>query len=744
MKKQVDPSVFPPKHVSVQYVLPILINVVLLTVVLAALWMNTVDMNRQLQENTKRYADDVSAQLASNISYRMQTRETYIRNLADTFSDMPESLLTEELLDRKAEYLEMEDIFLVHADGSTSLANKEDASLNKYLAEHPEIYDEPQIFFTDNNEVFFSAPIHRETGETSLLVGTRSNALLQQMLQNADFQNHGLCCIVDKDGTVIVSPTDEAPFAELNDIFKESSSTEDAEEGQRVLEDINSHRSGVAQFNSVGEDPIHLGYDFLGINDWMLLTLVTADLFSSDTAPYLVRYIVVICFLFLVTAAILCSVAWYYHRTMKQIQSVALTDPLTGGYNDLAFRIDCQSLLLEHPERCYAIIYLNIRRFKQFNEQFGVQCGDDLLRQIYQQLHSDLQKGELLSRSAEDHFYLLLECADEASVQQRLEGMLNNVDHLLSREFPFAQVLFDQGAYLIQERDADFILLSDRAKAASAYSQGGDACQFYDTALGNRLERELALDASFPHAIEHHEFQLYIQPKVRPGQETAHSGEVLVRWQHPVFGLLSPGDFIPLFERSGKICDLDFYMFEETCRLLKGWLAEGRALPLSVNLSRAHLISSDLSFLDRLKALKEQYEIPDGLIELELTESLMLERQNFRLAMTMIDRIREIGFLCSIDDFGFGYSSLALLKDLNVTAVKLDRQFFLDESKKSWLVVGQLIQLAHRLNITVVAEGIETREQVEQLQRRDCDLVQGYVHAKPMPVSDFERWPAQA
>lgn len=115
MKKQVDPSVFPPKHVSVQYVLPILINVVLLTVVLAALWMNTVDMNRQLQENTKRYADDVSAQLASNISYRMQTRETYIRNLADTFSDMPESLLTEELLDRKAEYLEMEDIFLVHA-----------------------------------------------------------------------------------------------------------------------------------------------------------------------------------------------------------------------------------------------------------------------------------------------------------------------------------------------------------------------------------------------------------------------------------------------------------------------------------------------------------------------------------------------------------------------------------------------------------------------------------------------------
>lgn len=202
--------------------------------------------------------------------------------------------------------------------------------------------------------------------------------------------------------------------------------------------------------------------------------------------------------------------------------------------------------------------------------------------------------------------------------------------------------------------------------------------------------------------------------------------------------MIFPGEFIPLFERNGKICALDFYMFEETCRLMRKWLKKGTAVPLSVNLSRAHLISSDMSFLDRFKALKEQYQIPDGLIDLELTESLMLERREMHLVMTMINHIRDMGFLCSIDDFGFGYSSLTMLKDLNVTTVKLDRQFLLNENEKSWMVVCQLIQLAHNLGMSVVAEGVDQPDQVEKLKECGCDLIQGYIYAKPMPVSDFE------
>lgn len=738
MKSKNRPSLLRRDPLKIKYVTPIAVIILLLAGVLWALLLNTMGLQSTLRQNTVDYANDMSAQLASNISYRMKTREIYIRNLADTLSEMPDTLLTKNLLERKAEYLEMDDMFLVNPDGTTLPSDEAHEGLGRYLAVHPELYTDSRIFFTDHSEVFFSAPVVRDNGEKSLLIGTRSNALLQQMLQNVDFKDQGLCCIVDQNGTVIVSATDEAPFAELNDIFTANPENEDSAEALQVLEDISAHRSGVAQFNHVGSKPILLGYDFLEINDWMLLTLVTADLFGETTAPYMLRYIAIICILSFAVIIVLSSVAWYYRRTLRHIRSIALTDPLTNGQNELAFRINCENLLQEYPDRDFAIVYLNIRNFRQFNEHFGVKQGDELLRLIYQHLHDSLLEGELLSRSAGDHFYLLLECSDEASVRRRLNSMLEGLKPVLTNIFSFDQLRFDQGAYLIQDRVSDFMILSDRAKAASTYPLKDDSCRFYDDALGHQLEREHALDVSFPDAIKNHEFHIYIQPKVCPHRHSVSGGEVLVRWQHPEFGLLSPGEFIPLLERNGKICDLDFYMFEEVCRLMKDWLNEDRAIPLSVNLSRAHLFARDLSFLERFRQTKERYHIPDGYIELELTESLMLEREDIPLVTAMIDKIREMGFLCSIDDFGFGYSSMSMLKDLNVTTVKLDRQFFLDESEKTWTVVGQLIQLAHSLGMSVVAEGIEDCEQVQKLHSCGCDLIQGYVYAKPMPIADFE------
>ena len=217
-----------------------------------------------------------------------------------------------------------------------------------------------------------------------------------------------------------------------------------------MLEDINDHRSGVAQIGEVGGEPLILGYDFLGINDWMLLTLVTADLLGESTTPYLIRYVAIIAFLLLLMIAMELSVIWYYRRILEHIQAIALTDPLTGGYNNLAFRMKCEELLREHPEKTYAIVYLNIRNFKWFNECFGINQGDELLRQIYRNLGDDLQDGERLIRNSGDHFYLFLECSDEETVCQRLHGMLERLDRNLSENFSFDQVRFAQGAYLIQ------------------------------------------------------------------------------------------------------------------------------------------------------------------------------------------------------------------------------------------------------------------------------------------------------
>lgn len=740
MKKKSNAYLLYKTNNRFQYVLPTLFTALMLVSILAAIAMNTAGLYQQIGKNTLNYADDISAQLASNISSRMQMRQIYIRNLADTLSRTPEELVTEELLDRKGSYMEMHDLFVIYPDGSTIPADENHAGLGEYLAKNPELYTDSHIFFALRDEVFYSAPIIRPDGNNSLLIGVRTQELLQEMLQDVNFRNQGISCIVDSRGTVIVSATEERPFRELMDIFQYDLNNKDGEEAQKLLDDIHARRSGTAQFENLHNEQVMLGYDFLGINDWILLTLVPANLFSHGTEMYMTRYALIIGLTSLLMLLFFFTVVSFYHRSLKRIQTVALTDPLTSGPNFLAFQITGDKVLKDHPSNSYTIVYLNIHNFKRFNERFGVTYGNKLLNSVYRLLGDCILENELMARSSGDHFYLMLSCRSQTAVRQRLEQIFDRMEAQLGEEFSLDRTCFAQGAYLIERQNHDFLVLTDRAKIASLHQENPTTCQFYDDTLGKKIEQEHVLEDSFQRAINNHEFQLYIQPKVHPGQKHAHSGEVLVRWQYPNYGLIYPGDFITLFERSGKICDLDFYMFEETCKLMRGWLDHGKAIPLSVNLSRAHLVSNDLSFLDRFQQIKEQYSIPDDLIELELTESLMLERREISQLTTMINKVREMGLLCSIDDFGFGYSSLTMLKDLNVTTVKLDRQFFLGESEKSWVVVHQLIRLAHDLGMSVVAEGIETFDQVEPLWMCGCDLIQGYVYAKPMPVTDFEAW----
>ena len=249
----------------------------------------------------------------------------------------------------------------------------------------------------------------------------------------------------------------------------------------------------------------------------------------------------------------------------------------------------------------------------------------------------------------------------------------------------------------------------------------------------------MKLDTLFDESIQNGDFKLYLQPKVSLETNEICGAEALVRWIHPEYGAIYPSDFIPLFERNGKICRLDIYMFEEVCKLVHQWKEEGRKLvPISVNLSRRNIGMGN--FVQNYVEIKEKYDIPDSLIEFELTESLFFDTQQIQIVKQIIEEMHAHGFLCSLDDFGFGYSSLALLKEFDVDTIKLDRQFFLGESDKMWKVVGKLISLAKELGIHIVAEGIETPEQLICLKENDCDMVQGYIYSKPLAALDFKKW----
>lgn len=262
----------------------------------------------------------------------------------------------------------------------------------------------------------------------------------------------------------------------------------------------------------------------------------------------------------------------------------------------------------------------------------------------------------------------------------------------------------------------------------------------YDEKDKFRLGREKELEMKMHESLERGDFIPYLQPKYELEGETVAGAEALVRWVDSEEGMIFPNEFIPLFESNGFVVDIDLYMFEQVCRMVERWGRAGwRTIPVSVNLSRSHF--NVPNFFDAYEAILERYEIPPRSIEIELTESLFYN--DMEALNTLVTKIHRAGLSCSIDDFGSGFSSLNVLKEVQVDALKLDRVFFVSdnsqENERGKSVIQSVIQLAQALDLHTISEGVEERDQVEFLKQMKCDLIQGYVFAKPMPVTEFEK-----
>lgn len=253
------------------------------------------------------------------------------------------------------------------------------------------------------------------------------------------------------------------------------------------------------------------------------------------------------------------------------------------------------------------------------------------------------------------------------------------------------------------------------------------------------LSRENRLNYMFENSLKNGEFKVYLQPKMNIKNNRCQGAEALVRWIHPEEGMISPGEFIGLFEENDKIIELDFYVFEEVCKIIKSWIDNDKnVVPISVNLSRKHL--KNTVFIDKFVDIKNKYSVPDGLIEFEILESVALDDEKINILISILDKIHQNGFLCSLDDFGSGYSLLSVLSELRVDTIKLDRKFFRDfEDERSKNVIESFINVCERINTKVVAEGIESKEQLDYLRKVNCELVQGFIFSKPMDVESFEK-----
>ena len=423
-------------------------------------------------------------------------------------------------------------------------------------------------------------------------------------------------------------------------------------------------------------------------------------------------------------------------RENAAIVNLLQYDRLTGVYTREFFYRKLRERLDANPDKSYCIVCANVENFKLFNDTFGVREGDRLLRAIADILRKTAGKENFCGRFRADRFLFLQEADPRWLIGEGKELEPEVLNH---------KVTFRWGVYEITDRNVQVEQMCDRVLLA-AHSIKGKYNQFlavYDDALRAKLLREQAISDAMEPALANGEFLVYLQPKYSLKRGCIAGAEALVRWIHPQWGFMSPGEFIPLFEKNGFIPRLDRYMWDKVCRLLGQWKREGHPMiPISVNVSRADIFQQDL--VKTLTGLTEKYGVEPKYLHLEITESAYVD--NADRIVEKLKELRQLGFPIEMDDFGSGYSSLNMLGQLRMDVLKLDMQFVRNETGKpeDRSILRDIVTMGHRLGLGIVAEGAETQQQVERLKAAGCDYVQGYFFAKPMPLDQFEEhWKAQ-
>ena len=425
----------------------------------------------------------------------------------------------------------------------------------------------------------------------------------------------------------------------------------------------------------------------------------------------------------------------------ETLHNLAFSDDVTGGFNRKKFDMVAEEIIRTSASGTYQMIWMNMQKFKLVNDMSGVELGDRLLEYIYHKIRDILSETEYAARLFSDNFIILMKNEGKEKTVLRLKGLVESINSY-NFEQPYKYYLtFIFGIYEISENDLPIIYAEDRAHTAieskDFVNTGFCTCSYYSEELRNKMLAEKSMENRMRDALKNGEFKLYLQPKYDSHRGTVSGAEALVRWEDPVKGLLPPAVFIPLFEANGFIIQIDLYIFEQTCRFLRKLIDEDKMLiPVSVNMSRAHF--QDPDFLDHYIEIVERYDVPPEYLDIELTETMVFEKPE--VFINIIKQIHAAGFKCSMDDFGSGYSSLNNLKDLDVDTLKLDRAFFSSrtmEDERENIIITNILNMSRALVMTTVAEGIETKEQVEFLKKTSCDMIQGFVFSKPVPASDF-------
>ncbi len=589
--------------------------------------------------------------------------------------------------------------------------------------------------------ITISTPVYVDSRIVGIVVGVYPIDQLKELFSYS-FNGAGYAFICDSQGNIISRKVNDHTITTTGkNLFEDFKNAEFINNNGQdtfdvILNKISQGGEGRATYTINGQKRL-MHYAPVGINDWYIFSIAPQKVISTQanemikSAMWLTTFIMVV-FVSLITYQTLSQTAY-----SKKLYKLAYIDQLTGIPNLEKFKLEAEALLNAGEKEKYFLIKFDLVNFKIINELYGIEAGDEVIKCI---------AGLLAGVMHRQHYAYARVNADEFVIMESFESREQIEERRAQFESAFAaqrlkigkhKIEFRYGRYIVNSGEKDISVILEKVNLAHRLACLKKATYIfdYDDAMKQVLLKEAKIENRMEEALRNGEFRLYLQPKYSLIDETVAGAEALVRWVQEG-RVVSPVDFIPLFEKNGFITKLDIYIFEQVCKLIQSWLSHGvEPVVISVNFSRLHL--SNEKFVNEIWEIADRYGVPRKYLEVELTESIMYKNEDTLEAV--LEKLHSAGFSLSMDDFGTGYSSLGLLKNLPVDVIKIDRSFFTGSKhkKRTKTVVGNVLRMAKELGIQTVAEGVETQEHIELLRSLQCDMVQGYYYAKPMPAEEL-------
>lgn len=588
--------------------------------------------------------------------------------------------------------------------------------------------------------IVMSIPLKNNNGELKgILFATYDVNTLRNFMTLDIFNGKGYSIIMNSKGEkLITSLTALKLDSESNNIFYnlERINPNNKDTIERMKADVEANKSGIIQFSLY--EKMYMSYQPLGIDDLYILTVIPKNIIENQY-NILMKSTYFLCIgLSVALFIIMMNIIFNEKRKKRLLENITYVDKVTGGYSYEKFLLEYKKKQ-KNNNRKKAFIILDIDNFKLINDIFGYNIGNMVLKDVWKIIYDNLKQNGIFARKYADKYSIMIFFDKEEEIIEFVNKVIKDIEQVNIIKREKFRIVPSIGIYILENNDEKIDQIENYAIMASRTIKNRYDVyySFYYNKLKSIIIEKKNMTDSIYQALENKSFIPYFQPKFDAKTKKIAGAEALIRWQKEDGSFVSPAKFIPIAEEVGIIAEIDKYMFEAVCKQQCIWKTKGlKILPISVNLSRNKLYNAN--FIDEYISILNKYKLEPKDIQFEITEGTLYTEE--KISEKIIMTLKNLGFDILIDDFGVGYSSISMIRDINATEMKIDKSFIDDTSEKGKALTNYVIKIAEVIGMKTVAEGVETKEQYEFLLKHNCDIIQGYYFAKPMPAKEYEKF----